>query len=67
MSRYAYGTLRVPMVPHSEGRAAVAVGARRAQCVTLSLCGSGVRVGPTKVLREKVHYRSLSSIHIDYN
>ena len=28
-------------------------------------CGSGV--GPTKVLREKVHCRSLSSIHILYN
>ena len=24
-------------------------------------------MGPTKVLREKVHCRSLSSIHIDYN
>ena len=30
------------------------------------LCGSD-RVGPTKVLREKVVCRSLSSIHILYN
>ena len=32
---------------------------------TTGLCAFGVR--RTKVLREKVHCRSLSSIHIDYN
>ena len=32
---------------------------------TTGLCAFGVR--RTKVLREKVHCRSLSSIHMDYN
>ena len=35
--------------------------------VEVRLCGSGAAAGPKKFLREKVHYRSLSSIHIDYN
>ena len=41
---------------------------RSSRIVTLSfLCHCGVGVGPTKVLTENFHSRSLSSIHILYN
>ena len=48
---------------HFVARGDHATCATRPYSVTLS----GLGVGPTKVLREKVHCRSLRSIHIDYN
>ena len=48
-----------------EGDVAVQEAADLATQATTGLCAFGVL--RTKVLREKVHCRSLSSIHMDYN